>query len=99
MDQTQNPLAADGVAPSPEVLVQQLPDRESILLHLDREAYFGLDAIGTRFWEVLVDAPSVEAAYQRLLGEFDVEPEQLRRDLAAFLDKLRDRGLLEPVTP
>jgi hypothetical protein len=68
---------------------------ESVLLNLDSERYFGLDPVGTRMWEVLGTNGTVESAYAALLAEFDVEPEQLRRDLYELIEKLREHGLLE----
>ena len=76
------------------VLAREL-DGESILLNLDTEIYFGLDEVGTRVWNVVTNAPSVQAAYDSLLGEYDVSPDVLRRDMEALLSQLLERGLLE----
>ena len=70
---------------------------ESVLLNLDSERYFGLDPVGTRMWEVLGANGTVESAYDALLAEFDVDPEQLRRDLYELIEKLREHGLVEVV--
>jgi len=67
---------------------------EAVLLDLNSETYFGLDEIGTRMWSVLLASASIEDAYQVLLDEFDVEPEALRSDLSAFLEKLAGSGLV-----
>ena len=81
-------------APSPNVLIQQLPDAESVLLQLEREEYFGLNAVGTRFWQALVETATVDQAHARLVEEFDADPERLRADLNGFIEKLYERGLL-----
>jgi len=78
----------------PHVLVRFL-DRESVLLNLQTEQYFGLDEIGTRMWQLLTTAPNVDAAYQDLLAEFDVEPETLRANLTELLGRLVENGLLQ----
>ena len=44
------------------VLVKPMED-EAVLLHLDTEQYFGLDAVASRMWTLLNTLPSVEAAY------------------------------------
>lgn len=75
------------------VLVREMAG-ESVLLNLNSESYFGLDEVGTRMWTVLVDAPSVAAAFDALSCEYDVNPEQLRVDLDRFVLKLTDLGLL-----
>ena len=76
------------------VMVREL-EGESVLLNLDSESYFGLDDIGTRMWGALTDADSIETAYETLLAEFEVEPEQLRTDLCSFIDKLLEVGLID----
>ena len=80
-----------------DVLVSQT-DGEAVLLKLTSECYFGLDATGARFWELLITAPTVQGAFEAALGEFDVQPDRLRADFAEFLDALATRGLIEPAT-
>jgi coenzyme PQQ synthesis protein D (PqqD) len=76
------------------VLVRFL-DKESVLLNIDTERYFGLDETGTRMWQLVTVAPKVEVAYQRLLDEYDVAPELLRENLADLLNRLVENGLLQ----
>lgn len=67
---------------------------EAVLLNLQSESYFGLDEIGTRMWSALTEEPSIEAAYDVLLAEFDVEEEALRADLSEFIETLAEAGLV-----
>ncbi len=78
----------------PHVLIRQL-DGESVLLNLESERYFGLDATGTRMWELVTTEPNVGAAFEKLLAEFDVAPESLRNHLNELLSGLVDNGLLQ----
>ena len=68
---------------------------ESVLLNLASERYFGLDEIGTRMLTALTSSPSIQAAYETLLSEFEVDAEVLRRDLIILMDKLIAQGLVE----
>lgn len=68
---------------------------ESVLLSLKSQHYYGLDEVGTRIWNVLTTTPSVEAAYETLLEEYEVEPEILRHDLYDLLGRLAEQGLVE----
>jgi len=86
----------DRVVVPRHVLVRQL-DGESVLLNLDTEKYFGLDATGTRMWEVATSSPSIEAACEKLVEEFEVEPGVLREDLSELLGQLAENGLLHLV--
>jgi len=78
------------------VLIQEL-ESESVLLNIDSGNYFGLDAIGRRFWDAITNAESIEIAYEQLLKEYEVDPQQLRKDLNELLLKLTENGLVELV--
>lgn len=86
----------DRVAVPTHVMVRFL-DRESVFLNLETERYFGLDKTGTRMWQLITSAPSIEGAYEQLLGEFEVQPEVLRGDLLNLLGRLVENDLLQIV--
>ena len=83
----------DRVAVPDGVLISHLQE-ESVILNLESERYFGLDDVGTRFLSVLTTSESIEAAYERLRHEYDVDPQVLRSDLLALIENLLDQGLL-----
>ena len=76
-----------------EVLFHDLGG-EAVLLHLQSGKYFGLDAIGTRIWNLLVEYGALSIAYQTVLEEFDVDEDRLRSDLLALVDQLASNGLI-----
>ncbi len=78
----------------PDVLLQHL-EGETVFLDLAGGKYFGLDPVGSRMWQVLTSSPSIQAAYDALLAEYDVSPDELRRDLEELVGKLVAAGLLE----
>ena len=78
----------------PKYVMVRFLEKESVFLNLDTEHYYGLDEIGTRMWQVVTVAPSIEDAYAQLLGEFDVEAGLLRQNLSELLGQLIDIGLL-----
>ena len=90
IDPTQKVVAPDNV------LVRELSG-EAVLLHLDSEMYFGLDEVGCRMWTVLTTSDSIDAAYDQLLAEYEVEPEQLRLDMDEFIANLADHDLIAMV--
>ncbi len=85
---------ADRAIVPTNVLVRHLKD-ESVLLNLDTEKYFGLDAMGTRMLILVTTSPCIEVAYEQLLEEFEVEPEVLRLHLSDLLSRLVDNRLLD----
>lgn len=84
---------SDRVTVPDDVLISHLQE-ESVILNLDSEKYFGLDDVGTRFLSVLTSSESIEAAYERLRNEYDVDPQILRNDLLSLVNNLIDQGLL-----
>ena len=84
---------ADRATVSANVLIRFL-DQESVLLNLNTERYFGLDSVGTRMWQLLTSAPSIDAAYIQLIEEFDVDPQTLRSNLSELLNHLVENGLI-----
>lgn len=79
----------------PSHVLFRVLDKESVLLNVQTERYFGLDETGTRMWQLVTAAPSVEAACQQLLDEYDAKPEALRQDLVELVTRLVDNGLLQ----
>jgi len=82
------------VARSKDTIGTELDD-ETILLDLDAGVYRGLDAVGTRIWQLLEREHSVAALCAVLLEEYEVSVEQCRQDLLAFLKDLAAQNLLE----
>jgi len=77
-----------------ESVVSAELDEEVILLNVESGVYFGLDAIGTRIWSAIEQGASEEEIFAQLVEDYDVEPHQLRSDIANFLDMLREQGLV-----
>lgn len=86
------------VRPSEAALFQDL-DGEAVVLGFETEKYYGLNNVGTRMWTVLVESPSIEDAYRKLLSEYDVDESELRRDLLELAEKLVEAKLIRVVGP
>ncbi|HBH35208.1 MAG TPA: PqqD family protein [Gammaproteobacteria bacterium] len=78
---------------SKEVLSQEVSG-ETVLLDLQSESYFGLDAVGTRIWQLLQEENHLQQLFDTMLEEYDVDEKQLEKDLNELLDKLIDEGLI-----
>lgn len=79
-----------------DVLIQELQG-EAVILNLATGCYFGLDQMGYSIWKTLVESPSISAAQESLLQEYDVSAEQLHRDVHELVAKLIEHQLLEVV--
>jgi hypothetical protein len=83
----------DQVRIAPDVM-HQIVDSESVILDLASEQYFGLDEVGTRIWQLIAEHGCLSDVYDEILGEYDVQPEVLRRDLLELVTALAEQGLL-----
>lgn len=85
------------VSLSPDALFQEV-NGELVILDLASEKYFGLDALGTRIWQLLNENQSLGEVKEIILSEYDVSQKQLDADINQLLDSLQQAGLvkLEP---
>jgi len=84
---------SERVSVAPDVLFRLVGD-EGVLLNLNTTLYLGLNPTGTRMWSALSSAASIQAAYDELLQEYEVEPAQLRADLEEFIQRLLGQKLI-----
>ena len=78
---------------SPEVISQEVSG-ETVLLDLESENYFGLDEVGTRIWQLIKESGDLQAIYNTLLDEYEVEEQRLQTDLEALLGEIAGLGLI-----
>ena len=79
----------------PDHVVTRLVDGMTVLLDVDSGRTFSLDDIGTRAWQVLIEAPTIQAAVEQLQREYHAEPGELERDLLALIDRLVSAQLMQ----
>ena len=60
----------------------------------DANGLFILNEVGAFLWDVLPQAESEEALVDRLLEEYDVDRQTAQKDVAAFVEKLHQMGIL-----
>jgi len=81
---------------APDVIYRDLED-EAVLLDLKTGTYFGLDPMGTRMWHLLEENGSLQLVAQRITEQYDVTADVCERDLREFVERLREKGLVELV--
>lgn len=87
---------------SSQVAFRQIGD-ECLLVPIrtrpDEEmAVFRLNEVGAFLWKALARPATEEALCKLLATEFQVERGQARKDISAFIELLRTKDLIEPVT-
>lgn len=68
---------------------------EVVVLDLEGSVYLKLNGSGRVLWERLAASCDQAELTAALLDEYDVSEEQAATDVAAFLDQLRERELLD----
>jgi hypothetical protein len=58
-------------------------DGEAVLLNLDSGVYFGLDEVGTRFWQLVEQHGRLEPVLTALFQEYDVTVGRRHRGVGA----------------
>ena len=81
--------------PNPTVVFRAVADG-AVLLHMEDEVYFGLNAVGTRIWQLLAsECTELEDLCVRLAqGYPEVDPAVLRADVVELLGQLEQSQLV-----
>jgi len=87
-------LRDDSTLTVPEHVLARQAAGETVLLNLDNEEYYGLDGVGSRFWELVGAGTTFGRAVDTLLDEYDVAREVLIADLTAVIIDLQRNKLL-----
>ncbi|OFV95355.1 MAG: hypothetical protein A3F68_12365 [Acidobacteria bacterium RIFCSPLOWO2_12_FULL_54_10] len=70
-------------------------DGEGVLLNLKTGIYFGLNATGTRIWNLIEQHGSLLNVAEAMKSEYDVNPTILEQNLIELMGQLLERGLVQ----
>ena len=84
----------DAFTAASDVVFREL-DGESVLLNLATGTYFGLNASGTRMWQLIEMHRVLEQVAAALADEFDAPASRIEGDLVALVSELEKKGLLQ----
>lgn len=82
----------DGPRIDPNVVAQRVGE-DVVLVQLQTNRIFELNATGGRVWDLLAAGEAPDSIVSMLVDEFEVDAASLRAELQAFLDTLRENGL------
>jgi hypothetical protein len=83
----------DTFVQSPDLMISDL-DGDTVMMSLERSAYFGLDAVGSRIWQLLAQPTTLQALCAQLMAEFTVDEATCQRDVVNFIHQLLEEGLI-----
>jgi hypothetical protein len=78
---------------SENALAQEL-NGEVVILNIESETYYSLNAVGSRIWLLLSSLENVKALIEQLLQVYVVDEVRFHADVTAFVEKLVEEGLL-----
>lgn len=97
MMSTNHAIALDTVVMQEDSLLSAAMDDELVMMSLEKGAYYGMDAIASRIWELIEVPRSVAELCDLLRTEFDVELHVCQRDVIAFLQDVKDHEIIRIV--
>jgi hypothetical protein len=66
---------------------------EAVILSLDTKVLRGLNAVGSRVWDLIDGSRTLDDIIDVIAAEFDVARPQAAADVDAFVAELLDKGL------
>jgi hypothetical protein len=86
---------ADGACPRREpAAAWRVVDGEAVMVLPSTGKVHTLNAVGTRFWELVDGERSIADIAAQIVEEFDAPVERIAADCRAFAVELSERGLL-----
>lgn len=67
---------------------------EAAILNLADGVYYGLDQVGAYVWKMLGEPRTLGELCDGVLEEYDVDPAECERDIAALITELEAKGLV-----
>ena len=79
---------------SDEVLTSEV-DGEVVMMSIDNGTYSGLDAIGSKIWELLEKPITVSEICDIMEARYDVERDVCEKDVLSFLEDLASDSTIQ----
>jgi hypothetical protein len=75
------------------LLVSQLAG-ETVLMNTVTGDYFGINAVGTKIWNLLTAPATVTSLVESLMSSYDISRDQCANEVNVFLKNLESRKLV-----
>ena len=82
-----------------EGIIARELDGETVILNLSSGTYFGLNAVGTRVWQLLESHTSLKEVLDTMGDEFEVEAAMLEADLLRLVAQFSREELVSQSAP
>jgi hypothetical protein len=68
---------------------------EIVMMDIDQGKYFSLNPVATSIWDLLEKPLNISELCARLEEEYDVDPEECKRDVSEHLKEMSRLGLVK----
>ena len=85
-------ISNDSIVVAVKSQVSREVDAETVVLHVDKGVYFGLNEVATLIWNQLQKPRKVQEIRDAILREYEVSNEQCERELLTLLGELSENG-------
>ena len=68
---------------------------EAVMMSIENGAYFGLNPIATRIWDLIEQPKTIAELIQTITDEYDVSAEQAADDVQEFVADMLERGIAQ----
>jgi hypothetical protein len=68
---------------------------EAVMMSIEKGAYFGLNPIATRIWDLIEKPQSIAGLIAVITEEYDVSEEQCAADVQEFVADMMARGIAQ----
>jgi hypothetical protein len=85
---TESPISETSILSQAGNVIATEVDGEAIIMTIERGQCYGFDAIGTRIWSLIERPTRFGDVCATLLGEYDIDHETCRQDVARLLSEL-----------
>ena len=90
-------LTLDDKVKIPEGIIFQKVGDEIVFLNLNTGFYFGLDPVGSRIWDLLVEKGILQSVFETMKEEYEVASEELKQDILHLVQELQTKRLIEVI--
>ncbi len=75
----------------------QTVDDAIVIESTTEDRCYGMESVARRVWELLESPQTVAELCDKLLQEYDIDPEECRKDVVSFVNDLAAEGLIRVV--
>ena len=84
---------SDKITIPAQVMARQVGE-ETVILDLTSGTYFGLDPVGARIWQLMVEGKTLAEVCEAMLAEYEVTAEKIELDVLALTQELSAKQLI-----